>query len=510
MSSNPLVDLNSATLAELDMLPGIDQDLAMRLVKARPYRGLMDLNHVEGLTPEVIAGILPHVTVRRPPLAGRVAGRVADPEYEADGTISPYLRASGNQPDKAANGPNRSLNAWNNPYGRSLVNRRLPGLDRKRRMRMAVIAFYAVAGVLMIAGGVAAWWFFWPREVAQATPPPSQTPNVAGALGGEDGAGAVGGGTVRLPTFTYTAEPTSADATDVAPALEATMTVDAAAATATFAQALTEFAPLQTLTPSATPSPEVSPTPSKPPPTATPSVTPTPRFSPTPVNTSTSTATATATATRTATASPTPTQTSTPTATFPAATQPAGAGQLIAYETFDPTRYNWVVRQFGTISSVIAGGALQIGVQRGNVGYSYSAIEAQRDFYYEATAEVSETCAPEDHYGLQVRLVDEANFYLFGVTCEGRVRIQVIEDGDYRPLLTDQPPSPAVDTGAGAVNILAVRASGDTFEFFANGERIARLTDDTHAQGRFGAYARPIVTARYLVLFDRVAVWSLP
>ncbi len=492
------------------MLPGIDQDLALCLVKARPYRGLMDLNHVEGLTPEIIAGILPHVTVRRPLLAGRVAGRVADPEYEADGSIPTYLRTPNTPTQKPTNGPNQSLNAWNNPYGRSLVNRRLPGLDRKRRMRLALITFYAVAAVLLVGGLATVWWFFWPRGVAQATPPPSQTPNVAGALGGEDGAGAVGGGTVRLPTFTFTTEPTTADATDVAPALEATMTVDTAAATATFAQALTEFAPLQTLTPSATPSPEVSPTPSEPPPTATPRFSPTPSRTPTPLNTPTATATATATATRTATASPTPTYTSTPTATFPAATQPAGAGQLVAYETFDPTRYNWVVRQFGTISSVIAGGALQIGVQRGNVGYSYSAIEAQRDFYYEATAEVGETCAPEDHYGLQARLVDEANFYLFGVTCDGRVRIQVIEDGSYRPLLTDQPASAAVNTGAGAVNILAVRASGDTFEFFANGERIARLTDDTHAQGRFGAYARPIVTARYLVLFDRVAVWTLP
>ncbi len=493
------IDLNSASIDELDQLPGVDREIAARLVAARPYRGLLDLNHVPGLTPELIAGILPHVTVSR--IAARnVKSAQAAPELNQE-SIQPLVRPG--EPSRGQASPGQ--NAWSDPYGdRSRVIRRMRGLPRKTRWRMTLIAFYSVVALLILVplGFGLAWWLSPKPTPAPATATATQ----AVALISEPTLAS--GETIVAPTASL--EPTL-DATTGAEALTETGVPDTATpdadvfGTATQNAALTAFAP------------RFSPTPAV---TATPTATLTPAISPTPSATPTRTATRTPTATRTErnTATPTitrtptrtPTATSTPTAspTLPAFTPPPGAGTLLAAESFDPPRYAWVIRQFGDISSQIEDGSLNIVVARGNVGYSYSSTMANTgDVLYQATASVGARCAPEDHYGLVVRLEDESNFYLFGVSCDGRARIQVLQGGHYRALLTGEP-NPAVNTGAGATNVLAVRAVRDRFELLANGTTIATITDATIASGRFGVYARPIVTTAFQVTFDDVALWS--
>lgn len=65
--SGGLVDLNRATIAELDALPGIGMTLAGRIVASRenegPFQSVNDLSRVEGLGPSVLAKIAPLVTV---------------------------------------------------------------------------------------------------------------------------------------------------------------------------------------------------------------------------------------------------------------------------------------------------------------------------------------------------------------------------------------------------------------------------------------------------------------
>lgn len=56
------VNLNSATLEQLEALPRIGPALAARVVKGRPYRSLADLDAVSGIGPSTLAALAPLVT----------------------------------------------------------------------------------------------------------------------------------------------------------------------------------------------------------------------------------------------------------------------------------------------------------------------------------------------------------------------------------------------------------------------------------------------------------------
>jgi hypothetical protein len=59
----PVVDLNSATLAELETLPGITRDYANKILAARPYRSIEELEHA-GIPRSLIEQIVPPAMIR--------------------------------------------------------------------------------------------------------------------------------------------------------------------------------------------------------------------------------------------------------------------------------------------------------------------------------------------------------------------------------------------------------------------------------------------------------------
>lgn len=66
------IDINSATLAQLQTLPGIGRDEAARIVSARPYRTKADLA-TKGVLPTGAYLALRHRIVALPPAAMRAA-----------------------------------------------------------------------------------------------------------------------------------------------------------------------------------------------------------------------------------------------------------------------------------------------------------------------------------------------------------------------------------------------------------------------------------------------------
>lgn len=63
ISQSP-VDLNEASVGELDSLPGIGKTLAERIIAHRPYRTVDDLRKVKGIGDKTLEKLRPHVVVR--------------------------------------------------------------------------------------------------------------------------------------------------------------------------------------------------------------------------------------------------------------------------------------------------------------------------------------------------------------------------------------------------------------------------------------------------------------
>jgi competence protein ComEA len=59
-----LIDLNTATLEQLDTLPGVGPKTAQLIVAGRPYSAVDDLLRVKGIGPATLAKIRPLVTTR--------------------------------------------------------------------------------------------------------------------------------------------------------------------------------------------------------------------------------------------------------------------------------------------------------------------------------------------------------------------------------------------------------------------------------------------------------------
>ncbi len=58
-----VIDLNTATLAELQTLPGVGKVLAKRVVEARPYSNVSDLKKVSGVSEDLLNNLMPLIKV---------------------------------------------------------------------------------------------------------------------------------------------------------------------------------------------------------------------------------------------------------------------------------------------------------------------------------------------------------------------------------------------------------------------------------------------------------------
>lgn len=61
--SNRILDVNTASVADLELLPRVNEALAHRIIAGRPYATVEDLERVSGIGPKTLELLRPRVTV---------------------------------------------------------------------------------------------------------------------------------------------------------------------------------------------------------------------------------------------------------------------------------------------------------------------------------------------------------------------------------------------------------------------------------------------------------------
>lgn len=205
---------------------------------------------------------------------------------------------------------------------------------------------------------------------------------------------------------------------------------------------------------------------------------------------------------------PTPTPTPLPTQEIlPTPTPQLGKDRIVLEDDFS--------RREGWLTSRTTAGSVAYGVDELTL-----AVASQRaylislrrtplfdDFYLEITAKVS-LCQSEDQYGLLLRAADEWNYYRWVMTCDGRTRLERVQQGAF-VVVQDWIESPRILPGALAENRLAVWMFGKEMRFFINDLEIFSARDPVWSEGMVGVFVRAAGEPPLTVSFDDLQVWSL-
>jgi hypothetical protein len=121
-----------------------------------------------------------------------------------------------------------------------------------------------------------------------------------------------------------------------------------------------------------------------------------------------------------------------------------------------------------------------------------------KDFYSQVFL-TTKLCGFGDNYGLVFRAKDDANLDLFGISCEGRYRLQEISQGKTNTVVdwTDSKYIRKFET----TNVIGVRAVGDQISLYVNNYYLATVTASANTEGRFGLYVGNIKTPDLTVYF---------
>lgn len=131
------------------------------------------------------------------------------------------------------------------------------------------------------------------------------------------------------------------------------------------------------------------------------------------------------------------------------------------------------------------------------------------NFYIEMTAK-TETCSGLDHYGLMLRAKQDATTgYLFGLSCDGQFSFRKW-DGTRYTKFVDWTKNSAIIKGSNKTNRLGIKAEGNHFTLYANGEELTDLRDNSYNSGFFGVFIGAAETVNFTTAVSEMDYWELP
>lgn len=113
---------------------------------------------------------------------------------------------------------------------------------------------------------------------------------------------------------------------------------------------------------------------------------------------------------------------------------------------------------------------------------------------------------PSGDYGLLFRVVDNRNFYFFGLNDTAYI-LSVLVEGEWTTLI-DWTEDPAIQGEQGAVNLLSVLVEGDQIILLVNDIVVAQTQDDTFASGGIALAVGTYEESGYVAAFDNMAIWA--
>ena len=120
-----------------------------------------------------------------------------------------------------------------------------------------------------------------------------------------------------------------------------------------------------------------------------------------------------------------------------------------------------------------------------------------------------------DAYGIILRgpahLAGVSYGYVVAFTCDGHYwvfRLDGINPWQTKELV-DETKSNVINTGSDKLNVIGVRADGETLTIYGNGYQLAQVKDNKFSQGRIGVFVRAVNTSNYTFRLIRLAYWVL-
>lgn len=134
--------------------------------------------------------------------------------------------------------------------------------------------------------------------------------------------------------------------------------------------------------------------------------------------------------------------------------------------------------------------------------------------YFELIAVTGDNCTDKDGYGVLLRAPDQEDGvidsgYVFGFSCDGMYRIYRLDDGDFNSIQLWQE-SIHIKSGPNQTNRMGIKADGNRFQLFANGELLADFIDSKYTIGIVGLMIRSESTYNLKIYLDEIAYWRNP
>jgi len=136
------------------------------------------------------------------------------------------------------------------------------------------------------------------------------------------------------------------------------------------------------------------------------------------------------------------------------------------------------------------------------------------NFALEARFVTGNQCSGKDSYGLIVRAPSQADNiidsgYIFGFSCDGSYRIYLMSNGSFNGIVS-WTKHLSINAGPDSLNKLGIKASGEEFQLFANGDLLYTFSESTYPSGLLGSMIRSNGTQNFLIQIEQLAYWQFP